>query len=1065
MRITNPQSILSVLSIAGLLASGCRASDPEGLAVAARAQTTIKMDFYDRPLPTIPLPNDVATRFDATSATMRRVNASMIAPTGLERRVRELIDGLDGWGLFQPISVPFTGPIDVQSILDAHRDRNYDLADDVIYLVNVTPDSPKFKKVYHLDVGNGNYPVVLEKSHYWDHDPRGWTISLAYEEADEDTNGNGMLDEGEDTDADGLLDKPNYLPGHNPARDDLAGRADALMTFYEKQNHTLIVRPMIPLDERTTYAVVVTRRILDEDGQPIGSPFKYINHTAQTKALEPLREIMPDLGITFDDVAFTFSFTTQTVESNWVAVRDGLYGKGVQAHIGKEFPPDIDAVAPVRDIEVFRDIENPHLMYTENWINRFREVYDDVFGANTDGLEFEALEEAHNYIDFHVVGSFMSPQLFERTDEDGKWLPNHDQVWPEDLDRIPAKTRAERVHFWLTVPRKEVSDRGKGKPAPVVILGHGYTSSRLELLPFAGFFAKHGFATLSIDCVSHGVGIDELTKAAAIGIFEDAGLGPFVHAALEDRAHDMNNNFKPDSGADFWTAYLFHTRDAVRQSALDYMQLIRILDTWDGTKRWKLDLNGDGTNEIAGDFDGDDEVDIGLDSLIGMTGGSLGGIMTLVVGGLEPSVDVAVPIAGGGGLSDIGVRSGQGGVREAVVLRMMAPVYLGGPDPDYEGMTRVQTLVPDLNDDVTRNIWRRVPGVKPGDTVVGFNMVNSERGCAYITEQGTFRFGVASDKFDPTVIKFYKGSALVLGNEDCALKDGVEAYYTVDKWERDIDYQGEYHFEGDPLISLEEGYGLRRANPETRRFMGIAQLIMDPSDPAVLGRHMLEDRITYSDGKTTGTHAMVVTTAGDMNVPASSGLTLARATGLLNYLDDDPVFGKPKNQVLIDTYHAEAVNTFKRFTDPQGNGVHIDVELFSRGLDGKPTDMWGEGNPRLSSPVRSATDLTDALGGTSGAIFPFTKPDGEHGFAFPGALTDKAIASCKRACTQTGGEDPCNCAALEGETFDIGFFMFNMFGRYFRSAGTAVDFDLCNSRDDCSDIPPVPVQREISTLH
>ena len=38
---------------------------------------------------------------------------------------------------------------------------------------------------------------------------------------------------------DGVLDKPNYLPGLNPERDNLAGRADARMTFYERETHTL----------------------------------------------------------------------------------------------------------------------------------------------------------------------------------------------------------------------------------------------------------------------------------------------------------------------------------------------------------------------------------------------------------------------------------------------------------------------------------------------------------------------------------------------------------------------------------------------------------------------------------------------------------------------------------------------------------------------------------------------------------------------------------------------------------------------------------------------------------
>ncbi|MCA9546239.1 MAG: hypothetical protein KC613_17665, partial [Myxococcales bacterium] len=95
---------MSRIARAGLLAAlltpalpGCFSDEPELLAEAPAARTTVKFDFLHRPLPEIPLPNDIATWPDSTSATGRRVNASMIAPTGLEREVRTLIDQLDGW--------------------------------------------------------------------------------------------------------------------------------------------------------------------------------------------------------------------------------------------------------------------------------------------------------------------------------------------------------------------------------------------------------------------------------------------------------------------------------------------------------------------------------------------------------------------------------------------------------------------------------------------------------------------------------------------------------------------------------------------------------------------------------------------------------------------------------------------------------------------------------------------------------------------------------------------------------------------------------------------------------
>ena len=81
-----------------------------------------------------------------------------------------------------------------------------------------------------------------------------------------------------DTNGNGVLDHPNYRhPDSNPFD---------VMSFYERETNTLIMKPVMPMRENTTYAAVITRRLLDEDGRPVRSPFEYINHAAQTKQLK-----------------------------------------------------------------------------------------------------------------------------------------------------------------------------------------------------------------------------------------------------------------------------------------------------------------------------------------------------------------------------------------------------------------------------------------------------------------------------------------------------------------------------------------------------------------------------------------------------------------------------------------------------------------------------------------------------------------------------------------------------------------------------------------------------------
>ena len=73
---------------------GCFSQEPEGIGAAAPAATTVVYDFFAKPLPNIPLPNDLATRYDATSATGRRLNASLVTPTQFNSTVRQLVDQL-----------------------------------------------------------------------------------------------------------------------------------------------------------------------------------------------------------------------------------------------------------------------------------------------------------------------------------------------------------------------------------------------------------------------------------------------------------------------------------------------------------------------------------------------------------------------------------------------------------------------------------------------------------------------------------------------------------------------------------------------------------------------------------------------------------------------------------------------------------------------------------------------------------------------------------------------------------------------------------------------------------
>ena len=60
-----------------------------------------------------------------------------------------------------------------------------------------------------------------------------------------------------------MADRPNALPADgDPWKD--------LLTWYERETNTLILRPVVPLRERTQYAVILTDRVLGDKGTEIG---------------------------------------------------------------------------------------------------------------------------------------------------------------------------------------------------------------------------------------------------------------------------------------------------------------------------------------------------------------------------------------------------------------------------------------------------------------------------------------------------------------------------------------------------------------------------------------------------------------------------------------------------------------------------------------------------------------------------------------------------------------------------------------------------------------------------
>ena len=1003
----------------------------------------IRYDLAHRPLPAIPMPNDTATWPDPSSRTGLRINASLVAPTAIETEARERFNQLEGWGTFAPLSLSFdvdptdpdyadaSGPaIDLSNVRARHQGDDFDFANDAVYLINLKTGIP-----VPLDIGSGNFDYTLKRlDKYWANDTRYSERNLMFETIDETQGGTIQSYQAQhDSDFDGVLDKPNFevlgsCPDPDPVCDDprsgsayesaacFAKRrerdrcvADNLLDWYERESDTLLLRPLLPLDEMTPYAVVVTNRLLDRRGNAVKSPFRTIYHATQRNAAQQVNDIInrSDLGTYFDDlagtglnnVAFLWQFTTQPTVSDMVLLRDGLYGQGPFARWATQFPPTLQLERAVglsdglasgaSDTDNWQSsplgkaagceqkASNLFRIDYEQFAPTFEQLLQQGFGLN-EGPGTALLQRKFSNISHMLVATFETPFLLEggpeSTDPNASFNINYKTG--------EASESRDKVQVWMIVPKATAKHQ---QPFDVNIYGHGYTGNFLEMVFYAGNMAEHGIATVGINAMGHGLSIDDSAlQTAAKAALGGACYKPFYDAITLSRARDLNRDGNLDSGGDFWSSYLFHTRDGVRQSVLDHIQLVRIMRDFgrsggmncrnDGDKQQPLrpcDLDGDGQLEVAGDFDGDGTPDLGgPDAKYGTWGESLGGILSAIHGAVDAYVTSAVPGSGGGGLTDIGIRSFQGGVVEAVMLRAWGPLLVTVPAterkpcaPDSREKDRctvckqdalsLRWVVPDVNGTGEVEIDCLEPSLIADTTVLVRNLDNSEVRCASVDEAQRVRIGVPSSRGDRIVVSFFAQPHQVESYDTCTLLPAAQLQHSVAAWGRGrinegavngtetatcefascAQFQGLFFGEGQPLVAPAEGFGQRRQSPSFRRFITLAQAIVEPGDPVSFAPYYALKPMSDPYGQPIAPHALLtLNTIGDMNVPVNSGIAAARASGALpflrpeqatlypHYIDYvtpqslfDALGGRTPNQDLISKHVVEGISALSRY--------------------------------------------------------------------------------------------------------------------------------------------------------
>jgi hypothetical protein len=913
---------------------------------------TVVFDVSQRPFPIIPLPNDVATFPDPTSRTGLRINASLVAPTHMEQVTRVGFDQMEGWGTYAPISVAFTRPadvdphmaaIDLEDMQTRFQADAFDFANDPVYLVNLATGVP-----VPLDMGNGNYPAtVSDPTVYFPNDVKGVTSpgnplavtqnvqNIIYETYEE---GQGLLQSDYrpslDQDMDGILDHPNVLGSNG-----IAG-IDNLLTWYERESDTLILRPLLPLEEKTEYAVVLTDRLVGYDGQAVRSPFAQVYHAAQAdgaaKTLAALNNAshatyFGDLaGTGLRHVAFLWTFTTQPTQEDMRLLRDGLYGQGPFARFAANYPPAVKlfravgtTVTGTDEPKGWQDMPQckplaprPYTIHLADIASTLDLFFTQVF--NYSGPTAALLEQMVANVDHVVIGTYATPFLMGDPAS-----PDPDSQFNLNFQTGEGTVDTDQVHFYILVPKETAEFH---QPFPVTFWEHGVTGHDDEAFVYAGNFAKQGIATIGIDMPEHGLYIPPADLKLPQLLLEGACVAPWLTAIASGRDHDLNYDGMPDSGGLWWTAHVFHTRDNVRQGALDMMNAVRILRSFDGKAKAGQDYNGNGdtTDDIAGDFDGDGTPDLGgPEAKYFGAGESLGGLMSEVIGGIDPYISATSPVSGGGGgANDIALRSY--GVSDSVMLQVLSPLVLAMPSSDRPPVSGVNQTNCGPTQESVRFFVNNLTGSQeleiacldadelgPNMTVVVTNVSSGDVRCGRTLDaEGRLRVPIPTSIGDTIDIQVYPEPDVVDSYRTCNVPESAAIGRHITTWEQAaITYAPESDTKivcpgqktggknqcqqffnmffpvGSTLVAPQEGLGYARNTPDFRRLMNLVQAAFDPADPINFAPYYMMRPNLGVHGETLPPRAVLgVNTVGDGFVNISSGTAFARAAGAVPFL-------------------------------------------------------------------------------------------------------------------------------------------------------------------------------------
>jgi hypothetical protein len=202
-------------------------------------------------------------------------------------------------------------------------------------------------------------------------------------------------------------------------------------------------------------------------------------------------------------------------------------------------------------------------------------------------------------------------------------------------------------------------------------VGHGYPDGRFRQPPsIASSLAAAGYVSIAIDAVGHGFG-----PKSTLRVTDKTGSTKEIPAAGRGIDFDGNGILTQGEGCIVAAGpQVVVSRDCLRQTALDLMQLVRIIKSG-------VDLTGSGRPELDG-------------SRIYYAGHSMGADYGTLLSAVEPAIQASVLNSGGGSTLDL-ARWG-GNPLGVAMLGLRQPSLLNTPGPGYDMAWPLRDMPPQM---------------------------------------------------------------------------------------------------------------------------------------------------------------------------------------------------------------------------------------------------------------------------------------------------------------------------------------------------------------------------------